>query len=138
MHVCKLLHCILLTVRYIIYSMRTRHTTPFPLYMFPYFLHFNNEMSLCLSIINSHNLHSLYTFFSISIFLKISNLKVLILFSTLQYALIESKKMYVRYISHELRTPLNSAFLGNFFTFYYLLYCHFIYSILIHYSYCFS
>ena len=31
----------------------------------------------------------------------------------LQYALIESKKSYVRYISHELRTPLNSAFLGN-------------------------
>jgi signal transduction histidine kinase len=30
-----------------------------------------------------------------------------------QYALIESKKMYVRYISHELRTPLNSAFLGK-------------------------
>ena len=31
-----------------------------------------------------------------------------------QYALIESKKSYVRYISHELRTPLNSAFLGIF------------------------
>ena len=30
----------------------------------------------------------------------------------LQYALIDSKKSYVRYISHELRTPLNSAFLG--------------------------
>ena len=30
-----------------------------------------------------------------------------------QYALIESKKTYVRYISHELRTPLNTAFLGN-------------------------
>lgn len=30
-----------------------------------------------------------------------------------KYALIESKKMYVRYISHELRTPLNSAFLGT-------------------------
>ena len=28
------------------------------------------------------------------------------------YALIRSKKQYVRYISHELRTPLNSAFLG--------------------------
>ena len=32
-----------------------------------------------------------------------------------QYALIESKKMYVRYISHELRTPLNSAFLGELY-----------------------
>lgn len=31
-----------------------------------------------------------------------------------QYALIDSKKSYVRYISHELRTPLNAAFLGNF------------------------
>lgn len=30
------------------------------------------------------------------------------------YALIESKKIYVRYISHELRTPLNAVFLGNF------------------------
>jgi signal transduction histidine kinase len=25
------------------------------------------------------------------------------------YALIESKKVYVRYISHELRTPLNAG-----------------------------
>ena len=33
----------------------------------------------------------------------------------IQYAVIDSKKSYVRYISHELRTPLNSAFLGTIY-----------------------
>ena len=47
-----------------------------------------------------------------NMFVVSSNLNILSLPS--QYALIESKKSYVRYISHELRTPLNSAFLGTF------------------------
>lgn len=45
-----------------------------------------------------------------------TNSNLVYVFLLLQYARIESKKMYVRYISHELRTPLNSACLGTYCT----------------------